>query len=93
MMAHSLQKSIFGKVDGQFLHGGCRVQFWMRKPYCTLDRRGVGLRMMGMLLALSASCVFALRLRTSLPRTDNWLFSLMSASCLGLKPPAAMTDG
>ena len=28
-----------------------------------------------------------------LPRTYDWLFSLMSASCLGLRPPAAVTDG
>ena len=25
-------------------------------------------------------------------RTHNWLFSLVSASCLGLRPPAAMSD-
>ena len=46
-----------------------------------------------MLLALSASCVFSLRLHASLPRIYSWFFSLMSASCLGLSPPAAMTDG
>ena len=46
-----------------------------------------------MLHALSAFCVFPLRLYSSLPRTPNWLFSLMSASCLGLRPPAAMTNG
>ena len=46
-----------------------------------------------MLLALSASCIFPLWLYASLPQTHNWLFSLMSASCLGLRPPAAMTDG
>ena len=28
-----------------------------------------------------------------LPQTYDWLFSLMSASFLGLRPPAAMTDG
>ena len=47
--------------------------------------------MIGMLLALFAS--FSLRLQVSLPRTNKWLFSLMSASCFGLRPPVAMTDG
>ena len=46
-----------------------------------------------MLLALSASCVAPLWLHASLPKTHNWLFSLISDSCLGLRPPAAMTDG
>ena len=36
--------------------------------YCTLDRQRFGMRMDGM-LALSASCVFPLRLLASLPRT------------------------
>ena len=41
------------------------------------------------------ACVFVvfLQLHASLPRTYNWLFSLLSASCLGLRPPAAMTNG
>ena len=38
-------------------------------------------------------CVFPLRLHASLLRTYDRLFSLMSANCLGLRPPAAMTDG
>ena len=46
-----------------------------------------------MLPALSASCVLPVRLHASLPCTYRWPFSLMSASCLGLRPPAAMTDG
>ena len=46
-----------------------------------------------MLLSFFASCIFPLRLYASLPRTHNWLFSLISASRLGLRPPAAMTDG
>ena len=31
------------KVAGQLTHalGGCRVPFLMRRPYCTLDRRGL----------------------------------------------------
>ena len=46
-----------------------------------------------MLLTLSASCVFPSWLYASLPWTHNWLFSLISASCLGLRPPAVMTHG
>ena len=93
VMAHSPQTKIVGKVDGQFLLvGGCRDRFFMRTPYSTLDRQ-FGMRMVGMLLALSASCVFPLRLYASQPRTHNGLFSLMSASCLGPRPSAAMTDG
>ena len=80
-------------VSSCMLVGGCRDRFLMRTLYCTLDRRRFGLRMIKMLLVLSASCVFPLRLHASLPRTYNWLFSMMSASCLGLRPPAAMTDG
>ena len=45
------------------------------------------------MLALSASCVFHLQLYASLLPTRSWLFSQMSASCLDLRPPAAMTDG
>ena len=40
--------------------GGCRVGFLMRTPYYTLDRRRFGMRMIGMLLALSASCFISL---------------------------------
>ena len=75
------------------LVGGCKDRFLMRIPYRSLDRRRFGMRMVGMLLALSASCVFLLRLDASLPRTHNWPFSLISDSCLGLRPPAAITDG
>ena len=75
------------------LVGGCKDRFLMRTPYRSLDRRRFGMRMVGMLLALSTSCVFPLWLDASLPRTYNWPFSLISDSCLGLKPPAAITDG
>ena len=44
------------------------------------------------LLTLSAFCVVSLRLCASLPRICHWPFWLISANCLGLKPPAAMTD-
>ena len=79
-------------VNSCMLAGGCRDRFLMRTLYRTLDRRRFGMRMDGM-FALSASCVFPLQLLASLPRTRSWLFSLMSANCLGLRPPAAMTDG
>ena len=95
MMAHSSQTRIVRKVDGQYLHarGGCRDRFLMRTSYRTLDRRRFGMRMVVMLLALSASCVFHFRLYVSLPRTHTWLFSLMSASCLSLRPLVVMNDG
>ena len=46
-----------GKVEGHILHS-----HWMRRPYFTLDR----LRMIGRLLALSASCIFPLLFYASL---------------------------
>ena len=94
MMAYSSQTRILGRlmVNSCTLISCCRVRFLMRTPYRTLDRRRLGMRMVGMLLALSASCVFPLRLYASLLRTHNWLFSLMIASRLGLRPPAAMAD-
>ena len=46
----------------------------MNTPYCTLDRRRFGLRMIGMLFVLSASCVFLLRLFASLPRNYDRVF-------------------
>ena len=73
--------------------GGCSVWFLLRPPYFTLDRWGFGLRMIGMLLALTGFCVFPLRLHASRPRTQNWLFSMMTTNCLGERLPAAMTDG
>ena len=45
-------------------------------------RLGTIFLLIGMRLAVSASCVFTLRLHASLPGTYNWLFSLMSASLL-----------
>ena len=35
------------------LVGGCVDRLLMRTPYCTLDRRRFGLRMIGMLVALT----------------------------------------
>ena len=91
----SSQTRIWGRlmVSSCMLVGGCRVRFLMSRPYCTLDRRRFELRTIEMLHALSASCVIPSRLQASLPRTYGTLFSLMSASCLKLKPLAAMTDG
>ena len=76
MMAAYLQARIFEKVDGQFLH----AHWWLRSLILdvhTLMHFGqtkFGLRMTDMLIALSASCVFPLRLHTSLPQTYDWLF-------------------
>ena len=94
-MADSRRWGFFGRlmVSSCMLVGGCRVRFLMRKLYCTFNRRSFGLKMIGMLHALSASCVFPLQLCASLFQTYDWLFSLMSANCIGLKPPAAMTGG
>ena len=80
-------------VNSCMLAGGCRDLFLMRIPYRTLDKWRFWMRMVGLLFALSASWVLPLLLCASLPQTHNWLFSLMSTSCLGLRPPAAMTDG
>ena len=52
-------------VNSCMLVGGCRDKFFMHTPYRTLDRWGYGMRMVGMLHALSASCVFPLRLYAS----------------------------
>ena len=86
-------EDFFGRVEVSFsmLVGGCRVRFLMRTPYCTLDRSG--LSMIRMLIALSAPSVFPLRLHASLPRNYHWPFSVMTTNCLGLRPPATMTDG
>ena len=96
MMADSSQTRILGKVDGQLLHCllvALEADSRCAQPPALWARRRFGLKMIGMLLALSASCVFPLHLHVSLPRTYKWLFSLMSAGCLGLRSPAAMTDG
>ena len=59
--------------------GGCTDRFLMCTPYCTLDRRRFGMRMIGMLLTLSASCVFPSRLHACLTPTYDWLFTLVSS--------------
>ena len=79
-------------VNSCMLVCGCKDWFLMHTPNHILDRWRFKMRMVGMLLTLSASCVFPLWLYASLPRTHNGLFSLMSTICLGLRPPAAMTD-
>ena len=79
-------------VNSCILVGDCGDRFLMRTPYCILDRQRFGMRIDGM-LAVSAPCVFPLRLYISLPQTLSWLFSLISTSCFGLRPSAAMSDG
>ena len=66
---------------------------WCAHPTALWTGERLGWGWLGGLLALSSSCVFLLRLQASLPRTYDWLFSLLSDNCLGLGPPAAMTEG
>ena len=54
----------------------------MRRPYCTLNRRRFGLRMIARLLALSSSCVFPAWLHASLPQAYDGPFSLMMMSAV-----------
>ena len=71
-------------VCSYMLTGGCRIWFLMCTP---LDRQRFCLRMIGMLLALSASCIFPLQLHASLPwtsatfLTDEHRLSQSEASC------------
>ena len=78
---------------GRLPTGGCRVWILMQRFYCNLDRQRLGLRMTVRLFHPSSSCVFPLPFYACLSQTYSGPFSLMSANCLGLKPPAAMTDG
>ena len=74
MMADSWQWRIWGRlmVSSCMLVVVCRVRLLMRRPNCTSYRQWFGMRMIGMLLALSASCDFPSRLHASLPRTYDW---------------------
>ena len=88
VMVQSSQTRIWGKVNSCTLAGGSRLHFLIRTSHCTLDRRRFGLRMMGMLLALSASCVFFLCGFTPLCSklqlaflTDELQLSRSEASC------------
>ena len=73
-----------GELEDQFLHAcGCfRVWFLMCRPYCTLDSWKLRLRVIGRLLALSASCIFAAlclsssNLRLTVLRDEHPLFQL-----------------
>ena len=72
--------------------GGCWIRFLMRRPYCTLNRRRLGRKIIWRLISLSASCIFPLRHYASLYRklaflTDDLLIPV------SLRPPAVMTDG
>ena len=74
MMADSSQRRIWGRlmVSSCMLVVGCRVRLLLRRLYCTFYRQWFRMRMIGMLLALSASCDFPSRLHASLPRTYDW---------------------
>ena len=97
-MADPSQKRILGRlvVSSCMLVSGCRVWFLMCRPkVCTLNRWSLGWGWLGCckLFLPPASFLFPLWLHASLPWTYDWLFLLMSASCLSLRTPAAMTDG
>ena len=67
---------------------------WCPHPSALWTHEGLGWGWKGCcLIALSASCVFPVRLNVSLPRTYKWFISLVSARRLGLRSPATMADG
>ena len=94
VMAHSSQTRIVRKVDGQFLH----ARWWLCRPI--LDAHP--LPHFGQTKVWNESgkdaarsfCILSFSFAAFCLTASNykWLFSLMGASCLGLRPPAAMTD-
>ena len=90
----SSRRGLLGKlmVSSCMLVGVCRHRFLMRTPYRTLDRRRFRMRMVGLLLAVSASCVFPLRF-ILLASNSQLAFLTDERQRLGLRPPAAMTVG
>ena len=88
------------KVSYSMPVGRGRVRLLMRRPYRILDSRRFGLRMIGRLLALSAPCVFPLRLCASVCLRSVtkvvskfivsrlWLFSSDSRKCSTSKTSA-----
>ena len=74
--------------------GGCRVRFLMKHTLLYFGQSKVwaaddwdAARSLSLLhLSFAASCL-------SESNNYDWFFSLMSASCLGLRLPAATTDG
>ena len=92
LMADSSQTRDLGKVDGQFLH----ARWWLLSA--TLDAQILLHFRQGKVWAEddweAARSVYllriSLRLQASLPRIYDWVSSLMSASCLGPTPPAAI---
>ena len=91
------------KVSYSMPVGRGRVRLLMRRPYRILDSRRFGLRMIGRLLALSAPCVFPLRLCASVCLRSVtkmvsklfvarlWLFSSESRKCSTSKTSAEVT--
>ena len=92
LMADSSWMRIFFWSDLAYSLLAVKSDSWMHRPSCSLGRWRFELRMIGLLLALSTSCVFPLQLHASLPQTYKWIFS-MNANCLSLRPPVAKTDG
>ena len=95
VMADSSQRGFMVRlmVSSCMLVGGCRVQILGAQTQLYFGQGRFVLVMIRMLLGLSASCVPPLRLHASLPRNYDCLFSLMSTTCLGRRPSAAMSDG
>ena len=81
-------------VNSCTLGGGCRDWFLMHSTYCTLDRWRFGLRMIGIRSLFLPPAFFLCGIMPlCLELTTGFFFLLTSACCLGLRPPAAMTDG
>ena len=78
-------------VNSCMLIRGCGDGFLMLTPSCTLDRRRFGFRMIGMLLALSASCIFLLRLYASLPGISGLSFDSTLLSLVLLPSPVTLS--
>ena len=80
-------------VSSCTLDGGSGVRLFDAQALLHFGRAKAWAEDDGVLFPLAVSCVLSLRLHACLLPTYDWLFSLMSASCLGLRPPAAITDG
>ena len=89
MMAHSSRTRIFREGCGHFLHA-C---WWLERLILDVHT----LLLFGQTKVWDEDDRDAARsplwLHASLPQTYNWLSSPMSSSCLGLRPPAAMSYG
>ena len=74
------------------LAGWYRVRYLMLRPYGTLDRQWFGLRIIGRLLALCASCIFSLRHHASWTQTGFSHWWVPTVSVWGLLLPWLLAD-